>query len=389
MNMLTLAAKNVTRNRLRIVLTAFGVAISVLAYLLFRTILWSYSLGVEIAAKDRLATRHKLSFILWLPRHYAEDIKAHVPEVTAITTMNWFGGKDPKDESNMFANWAVDHQTLLTVYPELILSDEAKQRWLSDPQAAIVGEAGARKMGLKEGDNFSLMSPIYQGTWEFHLAGIYKVNTIGYDTTQMYFHYDYLNNKIPERIRDNIGMLMMKIDDPRKSAEVATAIDRLFEDRDKQTVTMSERQFFNGFMAMFGAIMSALDIASYVLLAIMALILGNTLAMGVRERTNEYGVLKALGFETRHILAFIVGEGFLTGLAGGLLGLLLAFPVLSAMGRFISDSMLAAMLPAVSMQTSTIITGLAVAVAVGALAAVLPAWGASRLKVTDALRRTE
>ncbi len=135
--------------------------------------------------------------------------------------------------------------------------------------------------------------------------------------------------------------------------------------------------------------MTALNIVSYVLLAIMALILGNTLAMGVRERTNEYGVLKAIGFEPRHILGFIVGEGFFTGLVGGLAGLLLSLPLLYGMAQVIHESSFSSFLPAFELQPSTAIIAVALTTALGGAAACVPAWRASRLQVTDALRRTE
>ncbi len=86
--------------------------------------------------------------------------------------------------------------------------------------------------------------------------------------------------------------------------------------------------------------LTAIDLISIVILVIMGLVLGNTIAMGVRERTNEYGVLKALGFSNAHIIWFVMGEALVIGGAGGALGLLISYPFIEkGLGRFLEENM--------------------------------------------------
>ena len=120
----------------------------------------------------------------------------------------------------------------------------------------------------------------------------------------------------------------------------------------------------------------------------MVLILGNTVAMGVRERTHEYGVLRAIGFLPKHLAVFVLGEAVAVSVAGGVLGVMVAYPfVQEGLGRFLEENM-GAFFPFFRIDPATIVWALLLAVLLGALAAVLPAYGASRLKVVDALRRT-
>src|SRR5206468_6550116 len=113
-------------------------------------------------------------------------------------------------------------------------------------------------------------------------------------------------------------------------------IDALFANSDNETHTETEKAFRLSFVVGSGAILSALETASGVILVIMALILGNTLAMGLRERTPEVGAMRAIGFLPRHVRAISILEGALLGLVGGAIGLLLATPMLIAFGKFMS-----------------------------------------------------
>jgi putative ABC transport system permease protein len=323
-----------------------------------------------------------------LPYRYIEDIRNTFvgKGIKQSTFMNWFGGKDPKDDKNFYAKIAVEQQTFLDVYDEVVVSPEAKQRWLADPQGAIIGANLAKKLGVKEGDKLNVLGDIFPGMWEFHVSAIYTSKAKSFDESGMYFHWDYLNNTLPPGRKDQIGWIVSRIDNPAQSAAMVKAVDKLFDDRDTQTLTQSERELNASFLGMFAALLSVFNIASVVILLILGLILGNTIAMGVRERTYEYGVLRALGFRPGHIGMFVLSEAVLIGLLGGAAGLALGFLVVSGTGPWLVQNM-GGFFPYFEVDVKSGLIALGAAVAMAVVAGAIPAYRASRLQVVNALRR--
>lgn len=384
--LLAIAAKNLGRNWLRTALTVLGAAVALIAFIMLRTVLTSWDAGAEAASQDRLGTRHKVSFVMQLPKRYIDDIRG-VPGVQAATWANWFGAKDPRMPDEFFANLAVDPPSYLKVIDEMVLSDEDKARWLADKRGAILGETLAKKMGVKPGDKVVLEGSIYPGTWEFNVSGIYRASRRSLDNSQFIFHWDYLNDSLPADRKDEIGWVMTRIDDPGRSSDIAAAIDRLFDERDNQTVTMSERNMQVSFMAMFSAILTALDVVSIIILAIMLMILGNTIAMGVRERTREYAVLRAIGFEPWHVRFFVLAEAAVLGLGAGAVGVGIAYPfVNNFVGRAIEENM-SAWFPYFRVEPKVAGAAMVIALLLSTTAALIPSIQAGRISVTDALRR--
>lgn len=386
MTLLGIAAKNVLRNKFRTVLTVLGAAIAILAFILLRTVLTAWNVQIDNAAKDRIGTRHKVTFIMSLPKRYIDTVRG-TPGVTKATWASWFGGKDPKDPQNFFASLAVDPSTFLEVYDEISVSPEVKERWKTTKQGAIVGDVLAKRMGLKVGDKLPMESAIYPGEYQFEIVGIYTATAKSVDRSQFLFQWDYLNDGLPERRREQIGWIVSRIDDPSKSADISAAIDRVFDEKDVQTVTMSERAMNLSFMAMFEAILTALGVVSAIILGIMMMILGNTIAMAVRERTNEYGVLRAVGFLPKHVAMFIVGEGFTIGVLSALLGVAISYPIVEkGMGRWLEENM-GGWFPYFQIDPKTTVTAVVLSIALAVVASLVPAYRASKLPVTQALRR--
>jgi putative ABC transport system permease protein len=381
------AAKNALRNKFRTLMTVLGGAVAVLAFVLLRTVLYAWNIGVDFAAKDRIATRHKVSIVIPLPKHYIDDIQKKVPGVAAATYMNWFGAKWPKDPNVFFANMA-SADNLFDIYPEISLPKDQKDAWLADKQGAIVGVQLAKKLGLKIGDKVVLQGTIYPGDWQFNVDAIYSAPPqSSVDQSTFYFHWKYLNDGVVDRQKDKIGWVVSRIDDPSKSAQVSAAIDKLFDEEDNQTSTMSERAMNQSFLGGASAILSVLNVVSIMILVIMMLILGNTIAMGVRERTTEYGVLRALGFQPGHVRLFIVGEALTVAFFAAVGGLVLSYPIVQlGMGRWIEENM-GSFFPVFRLDPLSMFLAFAATLVLGVTASLIPARRAANLQVTEALRR--
>jgi putative ABC transport system permease protein len=342
--------RNAWRNRVRAMLTLLGVSIAVVAFLFLRTILSSWTAGVDYAAKDRLATRHKVTFILPLPLRYVEQIR-NVPGVKAATWANWFGGKNPNAEDQFFATIAVDSKTFLDVSDEVVIPPDQRQNW------------------------------------EFKIEGIYTSTRRSVDRSTFFFHWDYLNESLDAARKDRVGWVMTRIGDAGQAANIAKSIDDLFADQDTQTLTMSERAMNTSFLGMLSAVLRAMDFVSLVILLIMGLILGNTIAMGVRERTHEYGVLRAIGFMPHHLVSFILGEAVVIGILGAALGIVIAVPFINqGVGRFLEENM-GAFFPYFRVAPKDVVAAGALAVGLATAVAAIPAYQASKLNTIDALRR--
>jgi putative ABC transport system permease protein len=386
MNINTLAVRNVLRNKFRTVATMTAVAIAILTFVLLRTLISAWTVGVEEAAQDRIATRHKVSFIMQLPKRYVDEI-GQIPGVQSVAFASWFGGKDASHPNDFFATIATDPKQIMTVYDEMVVPEDQKAAFISNRRGALVGKAIAKKLGWKVGDVITLAGTIYPGDWQFEISAIYDAKRRSVDQSSLFFHYDYLNESLPESRKNQVGWVLARVNSAGEAASVARAIDQKFDERDIQTLSMSERAMNASFLGMLSAALKAIDLVSVVILLIMTLILGNTVAMGVRERTHEYGVLRAIGFLPQHLAKFVLGEAATVGLGGGLLGLAIAYPfVQNLVGRFLEENM-GGIFPYVRIAPTTAVLAVVFAGGLGIVAAAVPAYRASKLDVIDALRR--
>jgi len=388
MTLMGLAARNLLRNKFRTLATIAGVATTVLFFALLRTALGAWTAGADHAAKDRVVTRNKVTLILPLPLHYVEEAR-QVPGVKEVTYLTFFAGKDPKHsrDEDFFATMAVDHRSFLKVYDNVVVSEDTMERWFADRRGAIVGDVLAKNFGWKVGQKINLTGTIYPGDWQFTISGIYTVTSKTIDRRSFFFRWDYLNESLPVRQRDVVGWMVSRVADPSRSAAIGQAIDRVFDVESTQTLSQSERAFSTSLLAMLSSVLKAMDAVSVIILAIMMLILGNTIAMGVRERTSEYGVLRAIGFLPRHIVTLVMAEATVTGLVGGLVGMSLCYLAIKGfMGRFIEENF-GQFFPAFEVTPGIATAALGLSILLGLLAGLLPAYGTSKLNIVQALRR--
>jgi putative ABC transport system permease protein len=383
MKILKLILKNPLRHKLRTVLTILGIAIAVIAFGLLRTVVTAWYVGVEGASANRLITRQAVSFIFPLPYSYRDKI-AQVDGIEIVTFANWFGGVYI-DKNQFFARIAADAQTIFDVYSEFLISKEELETFKKERNACVLGEAIAKQYNLKIGDVMTLEGDIYPGTWDFVVRGIYRPRDKTTDASQMIFHWDYVNERMKEEMptrAGDVGWYIEKINDPSKSAMISEKIDALFKNSPAETITETERAFQQGFLSSTSAIITSMNIMSFVIIGIIMLVLGNTMIMSARERTREYAVFKALGFSGKHLTGLIMGESlFISALSGGL-GLFLTFPIVAGFEQFIPKGMF----PVFQIEPITIILAVSSAIVIGIAAAIFPIQRALTTKIIDGFR---
>lgn len=383
MKVLKLILKNSLRHKLRTLLTIFGIAIAVIAFGILRTVVTAWYAGVEASAADRLITRQAVSFIFPLPYTYKDKIAA-VPGVETVTFATWFSGVYI-DKNQFFPRLAVDPETIFDVYPEWILTKEEMEIFKKERNSCIVGADIAKMYNLKVGDAMTLEGDIYPGEWQFIIRGIYQPRDKTTDGTGMFFHWEYVNERMkiesPTRA-GNIGWYIVKISDPGKSAEISTQIDALFKNSNAETKTETERAFQQGFLASTSAIITAMNFMSFVIIGIIMLVLGNTMIMSARERTREYAVMKTLGFSAKHLTGLILGESLFISFLGGGLGLFLLFPLIEGFSQVIPKNFF----PIFNLENITVVLAVSSAVLIGIVSAIFPIQKALRTKIVDGFR---
>ena len=378
MRFLPLILRNFKRKKTRTILTVGSIAVALFLYGLLVTIDSALSAGVDVAGADRLVVRNRISLILPLPLSYQDRLR-QVPHVTEVTHASWFGG-NYQDPSNFFPQFAIDTETYREVFPEFKVPDDQWQAFVDDREGAVSGRGTAERFGWKVGDRIPLQAPIWGGTWEFNLRGIYDGARPGDDTSVFWLHWKYLDER-REYGKGVVGWYTIRVDDPANAVAVADAADGRFANSPFETSTETEKAFATGFARQIGNIRLLVVSIGAVVMFTLLLVTGATMASAVRERIPELGVLKTVGFTDAAVLALVLAESVLLAMLGGGLGLGLA--KLFTLGGDPTGGML----PVFHLGGQRIALGLALAVTVGLLAGAIPALGAMRLRIVDAMRR--
>jgi len=382
MFLLRLLLKNAFRHRLRTGLTVLGLAVAVLAYGMLRSIVDAWYAGAEASSSTRLIVRSATSLTVPLPLAFAQRIRV-VDGVSGLSWSNWFGGVyvDPR---NFFPQFAVDGPSYLALYPEYVLTEAERVAWLRDRRGALVGAQLAQKFGWKIGDVVPLKSSLYPGNWSFTVRGIWQGADAAADEGQMLIHWAYVNETVRARSRrgsDFVGVFVLGIRDPNDAALVAQRVDAQFRNSSAETLTETEKAFQLGFVSMSEAILVALQAVSYVVIVIILAVMANTMAMTARERMPEYATLAAIGFPPGFVARLLFGESLLIAVLGGMVGVLLTLPLASAFAGVTGS-----LFPGFRVSATTMGLQAAAALAVGAIAALWPAWKASRTGIVAGLR---
>ena len=378
-----LLIRNAFRHRLRAVLTVFGVAVAVLAFGLLSTLVDAWYAGVSAAAANRLMIRHAISLTFSLPISYMEKIRA-IDGVTAVSHMTWFGGVYI-DRKNFFANFAVDAKSFLDLYPEFMLPEDQKSAFLKDRRGCVVGRGLARRFGWKVGDTVPLQGTIYPGDWPMVLRGIYRGRDKSTDENQLFFHWDYLNERLKERNprrADRVGLFVIEIVHAEDAPAVAGAVDAVFKNSLAETLTETERAFQLGFVTMSETILMAIRMVSLVIIGIIMAVVANTMIMSVRERMHEFAVFKTLGYGSFHLARLILGETLVVCAAGGALGIAGTFPALRILAGYIGS-----IFPVLDIRPTTIWLDVLAVTAVALVAAAFPIQRVMTVRIVDALGR--
>jgi putative ABC transport system permease protein len=385
-----LVLKHLRKNWIRTLSTVLAMAVCIFLFCTLQTVVEAVNFGLHAGNSSRLVTRHYVSLVYNLPLTYKARVAA-IPGVQTTVMNAWFGGiyRDPK---NFFANFATEAEPFLSIYPEIMLPPEQKEKWLHDQRGCIIGRKLAERFGWKVGDTFELESsiPPYRvgHPFDFVVDGIYDTDQARYpatDLNSMYFHYKYLYEATGRNV--GIGWLTESIDDPKHAGSISKAIDAEFENTDTPTKTETEQAFLAGFVAMAGNLALLLNGIGLAVAFTILLVTANTMSIAVRERQQEIAVLKTLGFSSKLVMALILVEAVLIGAMGGLIGLLLSRAILKILPEMPMIGDVVAGFPNFGLSPQTTAIGLGVALLLGLFAGFFPAMTGYRARIAESLRQ--
>ena len=374
-----LILKNILRNKRRTLLTISSLVVSLFLIITLATILTEFTQGHEAANPLRLITRHAVSLGFVLPVAQAQRI-ATVPGVKSVMPFSWFGGIYI-DEKNFFANFAVDATKLREVIPELKMSEPEWQAFINDRQGAVVGAKLVKLYGFTPGQRITLRSPIYDRSVEFIVRGV----STGLDEKTLYFHHDYVNELVPVWAKDQVSTFSILANSADDVPRISQAVDSIFINTDAPTKTESERDFAISFETMFGGVKQFMYGIMGAITFSLLLVMGNTMAMTVRERTREVGMLKALGFQRGTIATLFVGEALVVTTVGALIGIGGAALIFN----WIDFSLVIPNFNSFVPTKVTLFVAFVVSILVGLASVVYSAYRVSGMTIAEALRSTE
>lgn len=380
MRFLPLIWKNLRRNPRRTAITLLSVAASLGLLTLLLTV-EDGMLATERAAGNspRVSVRHKSSFSILLPIAYQRKLET-IPGVTAVNAFAWYGG-NVGTERTIMPSISCVADSLQAIWGDRLEAEPVEwERFRKDRMGAMIGPLLANRHGWKAGDTVTLKGNVIPVDMTFHISGVFSKS---FDPQVFFLHREYL-----EEVQGNPGLVgnyWLRIDRVENVPRVIAAITAMFANSKDPVVAETEKglmDLFIGLMTMFRLVIMA--VGSAVVASVM-LVTANTIAMSVRERMAEVGVLRAIGFRRRHIFGFLLGETCLISVLGGLAGSTLAWAACRLGAPFLPAGPVAVLLS--QARPHLIGYGILISLAVGLAGGLVPALGALRVPVSRALRQ--
>ncbi|HEX9286632.1 MAG TPA: ABC transporter permease [Thermoanaerobaculia bacterium] len=377
--------KNVFRKKTRMVLTTGSIVLVLVLIVVLVSLLNAMEADPSGGrGANRLVVQHATGLASFLPLSQRQRIE-QIPGVVAVSPQIWFGGvyKDEKPE-NWFGQLSCDPEVFFKIFDDATIDPAVEKAWRAERNSFVAGKSLEDRFHWKPGDHI-----ILRGTYiPISLDLVYKGSFHAGDESNVFFHNEYLNQGQWFGANRVTGIYYLKVASTQDLPRVAAVIDRMFENSDAPTKTMTEKQFQAQFLEMMGNVKGMIRWISLIILFAVTLIVANTVAMSARERVTEIAVMRVLGFRRSHILSFILSESVLMSLLGGLLGIFLAkFLLIPAIVAGGAKTSLSVFLINFKVTWQVFLGAFLVAVGIGVLAGFVPAIRSSQVRIVDGLRQ--
>lgn len=383
MKPLTYIFRNITRNKIRSLLTILSVGFS----LALMTVLYGFMASQETwkngaSQANRIVIMNVQGFSGKVPISMVDDVR-EMDGVVAAVPYSWFGGT-LQEETMPFAEFATDANEVFEVWPEMIISDDELKAWKSNRQGCVVDRRIAEKRNWKAGQRIPLKGTFYPVNLDLELMGIFDAPK---NTDSLWFHWKYLDESLlamESEAAGNSGTIFARVAESTNIPNVIHAVDDRFASSDTPTRSQTEAAFAQMFVDMLGNVQVMIRWIGLLVVLCLSLVAANSMAMAMRERVTEIAVLKAIGFSGRRVLVMVLGEALMVSFLGGILGVVMGCGLLHMMHLALPQQFPFTL---IEMMGPWITYGFFVAGGIGLISGLIPAIQASRLSVVNGLRR--
>lgn len=377
---LALVARQLARNRRRTLLTFLGLVISFFLYTALQSILYTLTTVVSETASDTvlfLRPRDRIAF--WrpeLPESYVARVRETEGVLAATPILIYFG--QGRHEGSFAVALGVEMDSYRRIRRFTGVTPDEMHRFEAERTGALVGARMLERNDWRVGQEVTIRGAGRAPDLELRIVGdIDREDRLG---GAALVHLDYLQQVVKQNGRSTF--IQARVTRPERAPAVARAIDEGFANYTVPTETVTEKAHLATVLGSLSDALGALRAIGYLTLVVTVLVVGNSVAMSIRERTVEIGTLRAIGFGRLRVMGLVLGEAVLVALPGGLLGAAAAFAVFQT---GVVEIPTEAGFELVTNWT-VLAEAAALAIPVGALAGLQPAWSAVRMPITQALR---
>ena len=378
----TLVKIGLIRKRLRTFLTIMSMFIAFWLYGTLNTFAAVFTGSIDGLSDENIIVMPRYDMFGKLPLSHASFIE-EIEGVEKVMFMDFLMSESMESMLDGIV-YAVS-PNFFEVYDRFVTDEEALAEMISNPNAAIVGKLMAENKGLEIGDILAIKSNSMNsdGTynWSFQVVGFYTAKQIKGDEMGAIINWDGFD-EARLSMKGTIGYIIAQASDASLANEISDIIDERFMNSAYATRSGPESSIA---VEMAGEIADIELIVNAILLAVFFTILlvsGNTMAQSIRERTNDIGVLKCLGYKDKTIFFSVVLEAIVICFAAvisGMLFTLILIPVIGVASGGLTED-------AISLSASTVFGASLAGLIIAFMAAAVPAYQSLRLKVVDALR---
>ena len=378
----TLVKIGLIRKRLRTFLTIMSMFIAFWLYGTLNTFAAVFTGSIDGLSDENIIVMPRYDMFGKLPLSHASFIE-EIEGVEKVMFMDFLMSESMESMLDGIV-YAVS-PNFFEVYDRFVTDEEALAEMISNPNAAIVGKLMADEKGLEIGDILAIKSSSMNsdGTynWSFQVVGFYTAKQIKGDEMGAVINWgSFDETRISQK--GTIGYIIAKVSDASLANEIGNIIDERYMNSPYATRSGPESAIA---VEMAGEIADIELIVNAILLAVFFTILlvsGNTMAQSIRERTNDIGVLKCVGYKDKTIFFSVVLEAIaicFAAVISGMIFTLILIPIIDvASGGLTHD--------ALSVSASTVFGASLAGLIIAFMAAAVPAYQSLRLKVVDALR---